>query len=79
MGIDERSANMNRDWMAGQWKEFRGDVHARWGKLTRDDLDVIAGRREQLVGMIQRLYGTAREQIEHELDDLWEQKQHAMH
>jgi len=29
---------MNRDWVAGQWKEFRGDVQERWGKLTKNDL-----------------------------------------
>ena len=69
---------MNRDWMAGQWKEFRGDVHERWGKLTNDELDVIAGRREQLIGKIQQLYGTTREQIEHDLNDLWEKKHHAV-
>lgn len=70
---------MNRDWMAGQWKEFKGDVHARWGKLTNDELDVIAGRREQLVGRIQKLYGASREQVERELNEMWEKKQHAVH
>jgi len=68
---------MNRDWMAGQWQEFRGIVHERWGKLTNDDLDVIAGRREQLIGMIQKLYGTTREAIDRQLDDLWERMAHA--
>ncbi|MGH7582104.1 MAG: CsbD family protein [Gemmatimonadales bacterium] len=69
---------MNRDWVAGQWKEFRGDVQERWGKLTNDDLDVIAGKRDQLLGKIQQLYGTTREQAERELDELWEKKHHAV-
>ncbi len=68
---------MNRDWVAGQWKEFRGEVREHWGKLTNDDLDVIAGRRDQLIGKIQQLYGTGREAIEKQLDDLWEQRHHA--
>ena len=69
---------MNRDWVAGQWKEFRGDVQERWGKLTKNDLDVIAGKRDQLLGRIQQLYGTTREQAERELDELWDKKHHAM-
>jgi uncharacterized protein YjbJ (UPF0337 family) len=61
---------MNRDWVEGNWKQFKGKVRERWGRLTDDDLDVIAGRREQLVGRIQELYGTSKSEIERELDDL---------
>ncbi len=68
---------MNRDWMAGQWKEFGGTVREHWGKLTNDDLDVIAGQRDQLIGKIQQLYGSSREVIEDQLNDLWEQMEHA--
>ncbi|HEX9893479.1 MAG TPA: CsbD family protein [Gemmatimonadales bacterium] len=61
---------MNRDWIEGNWKQVKGKVRERWGKLTDDDLDVIAGRREQLIGRIQELYGTAKTEIERELDDM---------
>lgn len=43
---------------------MRGKVREQWGKLTEDDLDVIAGRRDQLVGLLQRRYGLTREAIE---------------
>ena len=61
---------MNRDWLEGNWKQFKGRVRERWGRLTDDDLDVIAGRRDQLVGRIQELYGTSKNEIERDLDDL---------
>lgn len=55
---------MNWDQIAGRWVEMRGKVREQWGKLTEDDLDVIAGRRDQLVGLLQRRYGLTREAIE---------------
>jgi uncharacterized protein YjbJ (UPF0337 family) len=62
---------MNRDWLEGNWKQARGKVRERWGKLTDDELDVIAGRRDQLVGRIQELYGNARDEVERELDEMF--------
>ena len=44
---------MNWDQLQGSWKEYKGKVREKWGKLTDDDLDTINGKREQLVGRIQ--------------------------
>ena len=41
---------MNWDQVKGNWKQATGRVKEQWGKLTDDDLDVVAGRREQLAG-----------------------------
>lgn len=60
---------MNSDQMAGQWKELKGKVKAKWGKLTDDDLQVIDGRREQLVGVLQKHYGIAKEEVEKQVDE----------
>lgn len=38
------------------------------GKLTNDDLDVIEGRREQLIGALQERYGWARNEAEKQAD-----------
>jgi len=43
------------------------------GKLTDDDLDVVAGRREQLAGKIQERYGIAKDDVERQIAD-WELK-----
>jgi len=55
---------MNWDQMEGNWKVFRGNVREQWGKLTDDDLDVIAGKRDQLVGRLQKAYGIAKDEAE---------------
>ena len=54
---------MNADTLQGKWKQLRGDVKSRWGKLTDDDLDVIDGNLDKLVGKVQELYGEARETV----------------
>lgn len=53
---------MNQDRIRGRWKQFKGIVKERWGKLTEDDLDVIDGRRDQLLGRIQQRHGQARDE-----------------
>jgi uncharacterized protein YjbJ (UPF0337 family) len=60
---------MNWDTMKDDWKQFKGKVKEAWGKLTDDELDVIAGRRDQLVGAIQKRYGIAREEAESQVQD----------
>ena len=42
---------MNWDRIEGNWKVFKGQVQQQWGKFTSDDLDVIAGNREELIGV----------------------------
>lgn len=63
------SYEMNEDRMEGNWKQFKGKVKEQWGKLTDDDLDVIAGRRDQLTGKIQERHGVARDEAERQLKD----------
>ena len=48
---------MNWDVIEGNWKQFKGHVKEQWGKLTDDNLDTIAGKRDQLTGRIQESYG----------------------
>jgi uncharacterized protein YjbJ (UPF0337 family) len=62
---------MNWDQIAGNWKQVKGVVRERWGKLTDDDVDVIAGKRDILLGKIQEKHGLAKEVAEKELKD-WE-------
>ncbi|HEX5640677.1 MAG TPA: CsbD family protein [Burkholderiaceae bacterium] len=64
---------MNWDRIQGNWKQVVGKAKAQWGKLTDDDLDVVAGRREQLAGKIQERYGIAKDDVERQIAD-WEVK-----
>jgi uncharacterized protein YjbJ (UPF0337 family) len=67
---------MNNDTIKGSWKELKGKVQAKWGKLTNDELDRIEGNREQLAGAIQKSYGVARDEAEKQVRD-WEKSQAA--
>ena len=59
-------------YMQPAWREwFKGKVKEAWGKLTDDDLDVINGRREQMVGKMQERYGVAKDEAEKQVKD-WE-------
>ncbi len=60
---------MNSDQMKGKWKQMKGSVKERWGKLTDDDLDVIDGQQDQLIGTIQERYGIAREAAQKQVDE----------
>ncbi len=58
---------MNNDILAGNWKQFKGNMQEQWGKLTDDDLDVAAGKRDQLVGKVQEKYGLAKDEAERQV------------
>ena len=58
---------MNTDRAAGNWKQLKGFVKQQWGQLTDDDLTVIEGRRDQLLGRIQERYGLARDEAERQV------------
>ena len=60
---------MNRDTLQGKWHQLKGEAKSRWGKLTDDDLDQVAGNAEKLIGRIQERYGYAREQAEREVHE----------
>ena len=60
---------MNWDRVEGKCKQYKGQAKERWGKLTDDDLDVINGKREQLVGRVQERYGLARQVVEKQVDE----------
>jgi uncharacterized protein YjbJ (UPF0337 family) len=62
---------MNSDQIEGNWKQFSGKIKEKWGKLTDDDLTRIAGKKDQLVGIIQERYGIKKEEAQKELDELY--------
>jgi len=60
---------MNWDQLEGKWKQYSGKVKEKWGKLTDDDLEVVRGRRDQLVGKVQERYGIAKQEAENQVDE----------
>jgi uncharacterized protein YjbJ (UPF0337 family) len=59
---------MNADQIKGKWMQLKGSVKTKWGKLTDDDLDVINGQRDQLIGRIQERYGVAKDEAQRQVD-----------
>jgi len=55
---------MNSDRAAGQWKQIKGSMKEKWGKLTDDDLQQLEGHSDKLAGRLQERYGLAQEEAE---------------
>ena len=64
---------MNWDRIEGNWKQFKGSALQQWGKLTDDQLDVVAGKRDLLLGRIQEAYGITKDETEKQLAE-WQKR-----
>ncbi|MBA2780657.1 CsbD family protein [Billgrantia kenyensis] len=64
---------MNWDQIEGKWKEVKGKARTSWGELTDDELDQVGGKKDELIGKIQKRYGLEREEAERQVDD-WANK-----
>lgn len=64
---------MNKDILEGKWKQLRGEIREKWGQLTDDDLDQIAGKRDKLAGLLQERYGYTQLEAEQEVDAFLEE------
>ena len=60
---------MNTDVLQGKWKQMKGSAKQQFGKLTDDDLEMIAGQRDKLIGKLQERYGYAREEAQKKADE----------
>lgn len=60
---------MNSDILEGKWNQVKGKVRQKWGELTDDDLTRIAGKRDELVGLVQERYGRSRAEAEREVNE----------
>ena len=67
---------MNKDTIAGNWKELKGRVKQQWGKLSDDRLTEIDGKRDQLAGEIQQAYGLSKEEAEKQIEDFEKSTKH---
>lgn len=65
---------MNWESIKGNWTQLRGRVRMQWGKLTDDQLDVIEGRRDVLLGKLQEAYGVTEDEADRQVQ-AWEDEQ----
>ena len=62
---------MDWDRISGDWEAWKDRIQERWGRLTEDLLDLIAGRRDQLARRIEQVYGISGDEAERQLRN-WE-------
>jgi uncharacterized protein YjbJ (UPF0337 family) len=60
---------MNSDVLKGKWHQLKGEIKSQWGRLTDDDLDVVQGDMEKLIGKVQERYGYERDRARKEVDE----------
>ena len=68
---------MNENILEGKWKQLRGSIRERWGEITDDELDQIAGKRDKLAGLLQERYGYTQMEVDKQIDDFlseWDEK-----
>ena len=59
---------MNTDILIGDWKQLKGNVKEWWGKVTDNDLLLIDGKVDKLLGVLQERYGWDKEQAIYEIN-----------
>jgi uncharacterized protein YjbJ (UPF0337 family) len=72
---------MNKDILEGNWKQLRGAIRQKWGELTDDELEQIAGKRDKLVGSLQKRYGYTKDEASRQVDDFlnsWDRNRPSM-
>jgi uncharacterized protein YjbJ (UPF0337 family) len=77
--ITVKEKNMNWDIIEGNWKQFKGKAKEQWGKLTDDQLDTINGKREQLAGRIQEVYGINKDETEKQIKEFEDRNKDLRH
>ena len=60
---------MNKLEVKGNWNIIKGRLKQRWAKLTDDDLRLVEGAEQELIGRIQKRTGETREAVEKALED----------
>ena len=65
---------INWQRIEAHWEQFVSAAKAKWDKLTDDQLERVAGRREQLAGCVQEAYGITREAAQRQIDQ-WQADQ----
>jgi uncharacterized protein YjbJ (UPF0337 family) len=70
---------MDMGTLKGNWNQIKGEVKARWGKLTDDDLTEIAGEGDKLIGALQKKYGYSKDKAEVEYKSFIDDKNYSVY
>jgi uncharacterized protein YjbJ (UPF0337 family) len=64
---------LNKEMLKGKWKQLKGSVKERWGKMTEDEINQIEGSTEKLIGKVQERYVITREKAEEQVNEFLEE------
>lgn len=59
---------MTTDTFEGQWRQMRGELRSWWGRISDNDFEKVAGKKDRLIGMLQEKYGYTREAAQQEME-----------
>jgi uncharacterized protein YjbJ (UPF0337 family) len=51
------------------WSEVKGKIKSKWDKINDEEIESVKSDLGQLSGKIQKAYGIAKEQADHQLHD----------
>lgn len=60
---------INWDEIEGDWKQLKGKIRQKWAELTEDDVEEVGGKKDVLVGKLQKRYGIAKDEAEKQVND----------
>jgi uncharacterized protein YjbJ (UPF0337 family) len=69
---------VNQSVLQGNWKQIRGKLKEKWGRLADDDVATFDGNVDQLVGKIQQKTGESRMSVERFLEEVSNQGESVM-
>ncbi len=63
---------MNWHEVETHWSEVKGDLRAKYMKLTEDDVRTIAGKKDLLIAKLQECYGMTHAQAQQDAESFLE-------
>jgi uncharacterized protein YjbJ (UPF0337 family) len=64
-----KECEMDWEQLQARWPQMREALRHRWGRLTEDDMDVIAGHREVFIGRVAERYSVDREEAQRRIEE----------
>jgi uncharacterized protein YjbJ (UPF0337 family) len=65
---------MNWNYVETNWHELKAKVKQNWDKISDQQLDAVAGKRDRLCRVIQRVYAINSQQAEEQITE-WQDAQ----
>lgn len=60
---------MNWNYVETNWDELKAKVNQNWDKISDQQLDAVAGKRDRLCRVIQRVYAIDSQQAEEQITE----------